>query len=108
MRFACPFFFGCAGTAFTDRPCAPEYQITIADDFPIENELKAGYCAGEQVTIQLPTVTEQYYRLYVNGAEQEMTGADLTYTAFTFTMPNCDVEIVIEAVSVDIPMDPQN
>lgn len=80
------------------------YKVTIADDsFILENELKERYSAGEEVTIKLPTVTEQYYTLYVNGDEQEMNSSNLTYTYFNFIMPNCDVIIEIETHSVDIP-----
>ncbi len=53
--------------------CAqPKYKVTIADNYPIVNELKSSYAAGEEVTIQLETFTEHYYELFVNGVEQEM------------------------------------
>lgn len=88
----------------------PKYKVTIADNYPIENELKSSYAAGEEVTIQLATLTEHYYELFVNGVEQEMNmelSSWDTYTYFTFTMPEEDVLVTIEDVSVDIPEAPQ-
>ncbi len=82
------------------------YSLTIKDNFPIVNELKSNYQAGEEVTIQLGTVTEQYYILSVNGEEQQQTYADMNYTYFTFAMPGEDVTIIIDTVSVDIPSAP--
>lgn len=85
---------------------SPEaYKVEIADSYPIENTLKSAYEAGEQVTIKLDTITEHYYKVYVNGAEQAMDTAasDLTYSYYSFTMPEEDVLIEIEDVSVDIP-----
>ncbi|MBR7184551.1 MAG: hypothetical protein IKD37_02970 [Clostridia bacterium] len=85
---------------------SPEaYKVEIADNYPIQNALKSAYAAGEQVTIKLDTITEHYYKVYVNGAEQAMDTAasDLTYSYYTFTMPNEDVIIEIEDVAVDIP-----
>lgn len=81
------------------------YKIEIADSYPIENTLKSAYEAGETVTIQLSTITEHYYKVYVNGSEQAMDTAasDLTYSYYTFTMPDEDVLIEIEDISVDIP-----
>ena len=81
------------------------YKVEIADSYPIENTLKSAYEAGETVTIQLSTITEHYYKVYVNGAEQAMDTAasDLTYSYYSFTMPDEDVLIEIEDISVDIP-----
>ena len=81
------------------------FKVEIADNYPIQNTLKSAYTAGEQVTIKLDTITEHYYKVYVNGAEQAMDSdaSDLTYSYYTFTMPNEDVIIEIEDVSVDIP-----
>ena len=60
---------------------------------------------GETVSVRLPTVTEQYYLLFVNGEAQEMdrgrsSGAD---TYFTFTMPDSDAFLEIQEISVAIP-----
>ena len=85
---------------------SPEaYKVEIADNYPIQNALKSAYAAGEQVTIKLDTITEHYYKVYVNGAEQTMDTAasDLTYSYYSFTMPDEDVLIEIEDISVDIP-----
>jgi len=85
------------------------YKVKIVDDYPIENTLASTYRAGEQVTVKLCTVTESYYRVYVNGIEQEKDRAlsDDFYTYFTFTMPGEDVLIKIEEFWVDIPDTPQ-
>ena len=85
------------------------YKVKISDDYPIENTLASIYRAGEQVTVKLCTVTESYYRVYVNGIEQEKDRdlSDDFYTYFTFTMPGEDVLIKIEEVWVDIPDTPQ-
>lgn len=91
--------------------CAqPKYKVTIADNYPIVNELKNSYGAGEEVTIQLATLTEHYYELFVNGVEQEMNmelSSWDTYTYFTFTMPEEDVLVTIEDRWVEIPEGPQ-
>ncbi len=81
------------------------YKIEIADNYPIENTLKSAYEAGETVTIQLSTITEHYYKVYANGTELAMDTAasDLTYSYYSFTMPEEDVLIEIEDISVDIP-----
>ena len=85
-----------------------EYQGTIADDFVLANELKKSYSPGEEVIIKLPTITEHYYRLYVNGEAQQMSGnSDLEYTCFTFLMPNDHVVIEIEDHWVEIPDAPE-
>ncbi len=83
------------------------YSVTIKDNYPIVNELKSNYQAGEEVTIQLETVTEQYYVLSVNGESQQQTKADMNYTYFTFIMPSENVTIVIDTLGVDIPYPPQ-
>ena len=82
-----------------------KYKVEIADNFPIANELNDTYSAGETVTVKLATITEQYYVLYVNGVSQNMDEekSDLTFTYFTFTMPEMDVLIKIEERSVEIP-----
>lgn len=66
-----------------------KYTVEIADNYPIANKLKNTYAPGEEVTVKLETITEHYYVLSVNGDEVEMDqdNSDLTYTYFTFTMP---------------------
>lgn len=84
------------------------YKITIADNYPIENSLKSAYEAGEQITIKLPTVTEGYYVVYVNGVRQDKDrdASDSIYTYYSFIMPREDVLIEIEDHWVDIPEEP--
>ena len=85
------------------------YKVEIANNYPIENTLKSTYQAGEQITIKLFTITEHYYKVYVNGIEQamDMEASDLSYTYYTFTMPSEDVLIEIKDFSVDIPGAPK-
>lgn len=85
-----------------------KYKVEIlnVDNFDIINELKESYATGEKVTIQLATITEHYYLLYVNGVEQErddLIASDWTITTYSFIMPNEDVIIKIEDRWVDIP-----
>lgn len=89
-----------------------KYKVEIlnADSFDIINELKKSYAAGEKVTIQLSTITEHYYLVYVNGVEQErddLIDGDWTVTTYSFVMPNEDVTVKIEERWVDIPY-PEN
>ena len=82
-----------------------KFKVKIADNYEIVNELKTKYSAGEEVTIQLETITEHYYVLWVNGVKQEpdRDASDMMFTYFTFTMPSEDVLIEIEDRWVDIP-----
>ena len=82
-----------------------KYKVEIADNHAIANELKNAYSAGEEVTIQLETITEHYYVLSVNGVQQEpdRDASDMMFTYFTFIMPDEDVLIEIEDRWVDIP-----
>ena len=85
-------------------------EITNSENYPILNELKASYRMGEKVTIELETITEHYYVLYVNGVEQspDETGTnDWSVTCYTFSMPAENVIITIEDRWVDIPENPQ-
>ncbi|MBQ7864386.1 MAG: hypothetical protein IJ353_07985 [Lachnospiraceae bacterium] len=81
------------------------YKVELAGNRRIENELKDAYEAGEKVTIQLGTITEHYYRLYVNGVEQKMDrdASGMMYTYYTFIMPSEHVTVKIEDCYVDIP-----
>ena len=90
----------------TQKP--QEYTITVADHFPIENELKQSYQPGEEVTIKIGTITEGYYTRFVNGEEQSQDAdSDFEYTYFTFIMPDTDVIIEFEEHWVDIPEAPE-
>lgn len=85
--------------------CDEKYEVLIADDYPVANELQKTYSAGEEVTIQLETITEHYYVLFVDGIEQKMdfSASDMAFTYFVFTMPSKDVLVEIEDHWVDIP-----
>lgn len=84
------------------------YKVEIADNHPIANSLKSTYEAGEQITIKLETITEQYYLVRVNDVSIDFDRevSDMMYTYYTFTMPNEEVIVKIEEISVDIPEAP--
>ena len=94
-------FMGCNGTA--------KYKVTVEGEYASDCEVGRSYSAGEEVTVKLPTITEHYYSLYVNGESQQkdMSHSDMTFTYFTFIMPECDVTIKIEGHSVDVPEAPK-
>lgn len=69
-------------------------------------DVNAKYRSGERVEIVLSTVTEQYYRLFVNGKEIPMLTSDLSWSVFAFFMPDGDAHVEIEVVFVDIPEAP--
>ena len=85
-----------------------EYEVTVDADHASICDVGQFYPAGEKVTVKLPTIFEHYYSLYVNGEEVRMDidRSDMEYRYFTFVMPDCDVAIVIEDHSVDIPEAP--
>ncbi len=80
-----------------------EYTLTIANNMPLVDELKDKYESGEEITLKLYSVTEQYYRVRVNGKEINASSFDMDHTVFIFTMPARDTVVEIEEVSVDIP-----
>ena len=106
---------GCSGTAnrndeheYEVDDITGEYEITVDAEHTSICDVGQFYPAGEKVIVKLPTETEHYYSLYVNGEEQQMdhNRSDMEYTYFTFIMPDCDVGIVIADHSVDIPEAP--
>lgn len=74
-------------------------ENALTDDF----DRNAKYRAGERVELKLAMVTEQYYEVFVNGEEIPMLGWDAYTNVFAFIMPDCDAEIEIKSVPVDIP-----
>ncbi len=99
--------FAVVGCQKAETNNAGQYSVTILNDYPIKNQLKASYQAGEKVTVELDTVTEQYYVFCVNDMVCEPSKSDLSSTYFTFTMPNENVVIDIYTMGVDIPTAPQ-
>lgn len=61
------------------------------------------YAAGEIVTIKLEAITEQYYKVYVNGKEQPVSSSNLDFVYYYFKMPSDDVTVEIEEHWVEIP-----
>ena len=101
--FLLVLIFACCLTACS---AGAKYKVTLADNYRLVNDLKETYSAGEKVVIKLPSITEHYYVLYVNGVKQnpdDSVSDDWTYTYYTFTMPSEDVIIKIEDKWVDIP-----
>lgn len=89
---------------FAATACAPrEYTVTVANGYPLANELEASYAAGDEVVILLDTITEHAYVLRVNGIEIEPFSSDLYYTYFTFPMPEENVTVTIEDIWISIP-----
>ncbi len=74
-------------------------ESALAPDF----NAKEKYRAGDTVRLKLVTLTEHYYRVYVNGEEISRTESDLYYSFFEFVMPDKDAHIEIQDVWVDIP-----
>lgn len=95
--------------AFTGCEKTTAYKVTVDNEHTSICEVGESYSEGEEVVVRLPTYTEHYYSLYVNGTEQQMDDerSDMNGTYFVFTMPGCDVYIKIEDHSVDIPSSPQ-
>ncbi len=77
------------------------------DSLASDYDTTAKYRAGERVEIRLQTVTEQYYKVLVNGEEAVMINGSLECAVFAFIMPDKEVEIEITTVPVDIPDAPQ-
>lgn len=82
-----------------------KYRVIIDSQYTLECEVDSSYSFGEEVSIKLPTITEHYYSLFANGNEiqMDMSQSDMIYTYFVFTMPDEDVEVVIEDHWVSIP-----
>ena len=90
------------------REIGEEYHsLVFADASEVlpDFDLNKQYRAGERVKIPLYAVTEQYYRVYVNGEQISAIKNDdnYYYTTYVFIMPDTDAEIRIEVVSVEIP-----
>ena len=95
----CLFISGCQGNL---------YRVHVDAEHVSECKMKSGYRCGEEVTIQLDTITEHYYKVFADGVEvpqdNEKTNMESTY--FIFIMPDHDVELMIEDHDVDIPFAP--
>ncbi len=76
-----------------------ENKDMLAQDANLQSE----YGAGEIVTLKLSTVTERYYKVFVNGVSIPMAESDMEYSFFSFMMPDSPASVKIETVSVDIP-----
>lgn len=79
-----------------------ENKDMLAQDAKVQTE----YGAGEIVTLKLITVTEQYYKVFVNGVAIPMAESNMEYSFFSFMMPDCLATVKIETVGVDIPEAP--
>ena len=76
-----------------------DVEESLVADF----DKSAEFRAGERVELTLDIVTEQYYEVYVNGEQIPMLGWRSGHNVFAFIMPDCDAEIEIISVWVDIP-----
>jgi hypothetical protein len=70
------------------------YSVTMNDEAWLWEELKPSYKAEETVSVKIAMALDVGYMFFVNG-EQIATCNDVDglYWEFTFTMPECDVEI---------------
>lgn len=83
-----------------------QYKIALspsASTVYLVNELQDTYAAGEEITIQLATITDHYYILMVNEEAIDMADSDFMDTYFQFTMPHEDVKIELRQKAADIP-----
>jgi len=88
--------------------CSQEtkYKLEISDDSVVIGEMKSEYAAGEEVTLQLWTISEHYYIVSVNGETIDKAPSEKGTTYYSFTMPEEDVLLEIESIYVDIPYPP--
>ena len=88
--------------------CSQEtkYKLEISDDSVVIGEMKSEYAAGEEVTLQLWTISEHYYIVSVNGETIDKAPSEKGTTYYSFTMPEEDVLVEIESIYVDIPYPP--
>ena len=95
------FAVGCA---------AKKYQVEVEGRHKLASEIKDSYAAGEEIKLQLETVTGHYYVVSVNGEKQEMDreASDAEYTYYTFTMPEEDILIKIESKWADMQDAPED
>ncbi|MCQ2452187.1 MAG: hypothetical protein MJ075_03510 [Oscillospiraceae bacterium] len=88
---------------------ANEHRVIVDHPYVKECALNPSYAAGEEVILRLNTCTESYFVVTANGntldVDLDLTWQNpLLYTYFVFTMPDEDVEVVIEVVDVDTPI----
>lgn len=94
------FLYGCRNDSHTVSVDEEHERICIFDS-------ETGkFASGDEVRFKLETVTEQYYSVFADGVEvyPDIEKSDITYTYFSFTMPDHDVSLVIEDHDVDIPL----
>lgn len=94
----------------TEQEEIAELKCVVEGSYAYQVEgLDRTYAPGEEVTIHLWNVTEQYYTVTVNGVPVGMDpdpsnpDPNSDYVYYTFFMPNQDAVIVIEEHWVDIP-----
>lgn len=101
-------FAGCADeSAETSSMVESEiqkYKVTFAQDYVFASIPKEEFTAGEEVTVTLPTMTENYFTITVNWEETEIypDASDPEVSYFSFIMPAEDVTIVIKENPADI------
>lgn len=96
----CLFLSGCQNN---------RYRVNVDVEHASKCKIDSGYKCGDEVTIRLETITEHYYKVFADGVEisQNDEKTNMEYTYFIFTMPNHDVDLIIEDHDVDIPLAPQ-
>lgn len=93
LIFAAAFsLYACGFTKETNR-----YKVNIDAKYASICNIKSFYKEGEAVVIKLPKKPEHTYILHQNGVRvlPDLL-SDEKYTYFIFTMPNNDVNVVID------------
>lgn len=93
----CLFISGCQSNL---------YRVNVDAEHASRCKIESGYKCSDEVTIQLETITEHYYKVFADGVEvlQDDEKTNMEYTYFTFIMPDHDVDLIIEDYYVDIPL----
>lgn len=82
-----------------------KFSVSVTSEF--DTGLEKEYAAGEKITFKLPTATDSYYAVKINGEELslDVSASDMEFTYFTFVMPEEDIKV--EVKSVDASMSPK-
>ncbi len=97
-----------AAILFAAGCAAKKYQVEVEGRHKLASEIKDSYAAGEEIKLQLETVTGHYYVVSVNGEKLERDTSDAEYTYYTFTMPEEDILIKIESKWADMQDAPED
>lgn len=97
-----------AAILFAAGCAAKKYRVEVEGRHKLASEIKDSYAAGEEIKLQLETVTGHYYIVSVNGEKLERDASDAEYTYYTFVMPEEDILIKIESKWADMQDAPED